>query len=146
MQYDGIDLKRPLDEEPDESGNFAYVPARFETQSWELPLIFRIGVSVNPVLTSRHRITMSVDALHPNNNSEYINVGGEYAFTWPGFGVFAIRGGYKGLNMVDTQYGLTFGFGIKFNYMNNNALNVDYAFRDYGIIGNIHAYTLGITF
>jgi len=43
MQYDGIDLKRPLDEEIDESGNFAYVPARYETQSWELPLIFRIG-------------------------------------------------------------------------------------------------------
>jgi hypothetical protein len=146
MQYNGIDLKRPLDEEPDEAGNFAYVPARFETQSWELPLIFRIGISAHPILTSTHRLTLSVDALHPNNNSEHINVGGEYALTLPGFGVFSLRGGYKGLEMVDSQYGMTFGFGLQFFYMNNNALKIDYAFRDYGLIGNLHAYTLSLTF
>ncbi len=146
MQYNGMDLKRPIDEEPDEAGNFSYVPARFETQSWELPLIFRIGVSANPILTSRQRLTLSVDALHPNNNSEYINLGGEYALTLPGFGIFTLRGGYKGLEMVDSQYGMTLGFGLQFNYIRNNALKIDYAFRDYGILGNIHAYTLGITF
>jgi hypothetical protein len=146
LQYDGIDLKRPIDEEPDESGNFAYVPARFETQSWELPLIFRIGVSANPILTSRHRLTVAVDALHPNNNSEYLNLGGEYALTMPGFGVLSLRSGYKGLEMIDSQYGMTFGFGILFNYLNNRALKLDYAFRDIGVLGNWHAYTLSFTF
>lgn len=146
LQYDGIDLKRPIDEEPDEAGNFAYVPARFETQNWELPLIFRIGVSANPLLTSRHRFTVSVDALHPNNNSEYLNLGGEYALTLPGFGVVSLRSGYKGFQMVDTEYGMTFGFGMQFFYLNNNALKIDYAFRDIGVLGNWHAYTLSFTF
>ena len=146
MQYDGIDLKRPIDEEPDEAGNFAYVPARFETQSWELPLIFRIGVSAHPILTARHRLTLAVDALHPNNTSEYINLGGEYALTLPGFGAIFLRGGYKGLQMVDSQYGMTFGFGLIFNYMHNNALKIDYAYRDYGVLGNLHAYTFSLTF
>lgn len=146
MQYDGMDLKRPIDEEPEEAGNFGYVPARYETQAWELPLIFRIGVSANPILTSNQRLTLSINALHPNNNSEHINLGGEYAITLPGFGVFTLRGGYKGLIMVDSEYGMTFGFGLKINYMNNNALKIDYAFRDYGVLGKIHGYTLGITF
>ncbi len=146
LQYNGIDLKRPIDEAPDEAGNFAYVPARYETQAWELPLIFRIGVSAHPILTARHRFTVAFDALHPNNNSEYINAGGEYAFTMPGFGVFALRGGYKGLYMVDSHYGFTFGFGLQFNYLNNRALKVDYAYRDVGMLGKLHAYTISFTF
>jgi hypothetical protein len=146
MQYNGIDLKRPIDEAPNEAGNFEYVPARYETQTWELPLIFRIGVSAHPILTSNHRCTVSVDALHPNNNSEYINVGGEYALTIPGVGIFSLRSGYKGLNMVDSEYGMTFGFGILMNFLNNNALKVDYAYREMGLLGHMNAYTLSMTF
>ncbi len=146
LQYDGIDLKRPIDEQEDEAGNFAYVPARFETQSWELPLIFRIGVSAHPILTERHRVTMTVDALHPNNNSEYLNLGGEYALTIPSFGVLYLRSGYKGLEMVDSQYGMTFGFGLLFHYLNNNALKVDYAYRDIGLLGDMQAFTFSLTF
>ena len=146
LQYDGIDLKRPIDEAPREAGNFEYVPARYETQSWELPLIFRIGVSTYPILTSAHRLTVAVDALHPNNNSEYLNVGGEYALTVPGIGVFSLRSGYKGAFMVDSQYGWNFGFGLLFYYLNNRALKIDYAYRDIGLLGKMHAYTLSLTF
>ena len=146
LQYNGIDLKRPIDESPSEAGNFEYVPARYETQGWELPLIFRIGVSAHPILTSKHRLTMAVDALHPNNNSEYLNMGGEYALTIPGFGMFSLRGGYKGLYMVDAEYGWTFGFGLLFHYLNNRALKVDYAYRSIGMLGRMHAYTLSLTF
>ncbi len=146
MQYNGIDLKRPIDEAPNEAGNFEYVPARYETQPWELPLIFRIGVSVHPVYTPRHRVTIAIDALHPNNNSEYVNIGGEYALTLPGFGVFSLRSGYKGYSMVDSRYGLTFGFGILFNFLNNNALKIDYAYREMGVLGAMNAYSVSITF
>ena len=146
MQYNGIDLKRPIDESPNEAGNFEYVPARYETQSWELPLIFRIGISFHPILTSTHRVTVAVDALHPNNNSEYINVGGEYGLTVPAFGVIMARAGYKGMGMVDSEYGLTFGFGLLFNFMHNNAIKIDYAYRQVGLLGSMNAYTLSLTF
>jgi len=146
LQYDGIDLKRPIDEAPEEAGNFEFVPARYETQEWELPLIFRIGVSAHPILTSKHRFTVAIDALHPNNNSEYLNLGGEYSLTIPGFGAFIMRTGYKGLYMVDSQYGWTVGFGLLFNYLNNRAFKVDYAYRDLGMLGKLHAYTLSLTF
>ena len=48
--------------------------------------------------------------------------------------------------MVDTQYGATFGFGLVFNYMHNNSLKIDYAYRDIGVFGNFHAYTFSLTF
>ena len=146
LQYDGIDLKRPLDEVPSEAGNFEFVPARYETQAWELPLIFRIGISFHPILTSAHRLTVAVDALHPNNNSEYLNLGGEYALTVPGFGVFSLRGGYKGYQMVNSEYGLTMGFGLLFNFMQNNSIKIDYAYRAIGMLGYINAYTVSLTF
>ncbi len=146
MQYDGIDLKRPIDEAPEEGGNFAYVPARYETTGWELPLIFRIGVSTYLVYTENNKFALSVDALHPNNNSEHLNIGGEYLFTLPGVGTLALRSGYKGLFMVDSQYGWSFGMGFLVNYLDNNNINIEYAFRDIGLLGNVHAFTLGVTF
>jgi len=146
MQYNGIDLKRPVDEAPDEAGNFEYVPARFETQTWELPLIFRIGVSAYPIYTPTHRVTLAVDALHPNNNSEYLNLGGEYTLTLAGIGEFSLRGGYKGLQMVDSEYGLTLGFGMLIKFLHNNALIVDYAYREIGLLGQMNAYTISIRF
>ena len=119
LQYDGIDLKETIDIEPDEEGNYAYTPARYETAEWELPLIARIGISVNPLVTDRHRLTLSADFLHPNNNTESINMGGQYAYTIPALGKLFIRGGYKGIYMKDSQYGLTFGFGLEILYLNN---------------------------
>ena len=146
LKYDGIDLKQPVDISPEDQGNFKYVPARFEVQGWELPLIFRIGVSLNPIVTSYHRLTVAVDALHPNNNSEYINLGTQYALTLPRFGIVSLRAGYKGLEMIDSEYGFTFGFGLELFYLNNKALRMDYAFRDIGILGRMHSYTLSLAF
>jgi len=146
MQYNGIDLKRPIDEAPDEGGNFAYVPARYETRGWELPLIFRIGISSYLIYSANNKLSLSIDALHPNNNSEHLNIGSEYLFTLPGVGMLALRAGYKGLFMVDSQYGWSFGLGILVNYIDNNNIKIDYAYRDIGLLGKVHAYTFSITF
>ena len=146
MQYDGIDLKRPIDEKPDEAGNYAYVPARYETQEWELPLIFRIGVSSYLYYSTNHRWSLSVDALHPSNNSEYLNIGSEYAASIAGIGVLSLRAGYKGLYMVNSQYGWSFGGGLLIYYLNNNSIKIDYAYRDVGLLGKVHAYTISLTF
>ncbi|MDZ7260656.1 MAG: PorV/PorQ family protein [candidate division KSB1 bacterium] len=146
LKYDGIDLKQTLDIASEEEGNFKYIPVRYELQGWELPLIFRIGISAHPILSSYQRLTLAVDALHPNNNSEYLNLGGQYALIVPRLGTIFLRAGYKGFQMVDSEYGLTFGFGLLLYVMNNNALKLDYAFRDIGVLGKMHSYTLSLTF
>lgn len=146
LSYEGIDLKQSVDISPDDQGNFAYVPVRYELDEWELPLIFRMGVSFYPLVLQNQRITVAIDALHPNNNSESINIGGQYTYDLPGYGSLNLRAGYKGLFLVDSQYGLTLGFGVNLNFLNNQSIKIDYTYRKVGILGNVHAYSVGIAF
>jgi len=146
MTYDGIDLKETVDIEPDENGNYAYIPTRFETEGWELPLVARIGVSVHPLITGHHRFTVAADFLHANNNSESMNVGAQYSVHIPAVGEFYLRGGYKGIFMEDSHYGLTAGGGMRLDYLRNQSLMIDYAFRDVSLLGGMHTYTLSFLF
>ena len=146
MQYDGIDLVNPIDIKPDEAGNFRDVPGQFRLQKWELPLIFRIGTSINPIVSRGHRLTLSVDALHPNNSSESVNIGSQYVLALESFGKVYLRGGYKALFMKEAEYGPSLGFGIVTYLLYNTGLRVEYAYRDIGILGNSHSYSISVLF
>ena len=146
LSYDGIDLLQPIDITIYEDGNYGDVPGQFRVQSWELPLLFRIGVKMNPINTQSQRLTLAVDALHPNNNTESVNTGLEYMLKIPNAGKFYLRTGYKALFMDESQFGLTGGGGIELFLMGNKSVKVDYAFKDIGLLGRTHAYTLGLTF
>ncbi|MBN1999343.1 PorV/PorQ family protein [candidate division KSB1 bacterium] len=146
MRYDGMDLLRPIDILPDKNGNYKDVEGQFRLQSWELPLILRLGVAVYPVVTRTQRLTLAVDALHPNNNSESLNLGAEYSYLIQGTGRFILRAGYRGLYMDASEYGLTFGGGVHFTMLGNNILKVDYAYKDVGILGYTSAFTVGVIF
>ena len=163
MKYDGMDLLNPIDI-TDDYGNFANVPGQFKTDGWELPLLFRIGVSIQPLYSSSQVLTLSIDALHPNNNSESINLGGQYEYRIPGGTSLFLRIGLKGTNKIsfeelnfdsgenetitveNAQYGLTYGGGLKINLGRNQTMKIDYGFRTMGMLGNMHQYTLGYIF
>ena len=44
MRYDGIDLINPIDILENENGNYENVIGQYRTESWELPLIFRLSL------------------------------------------------------------------------------------------------------
>lgn len=146
MKYDGMDLLRPIDILPYEEGNYRDVGGKFSLEAWELPLIFRIGFSINPMVMGQHRLTLAMDALHPNNNSESVNIGAQYKLTIPTAGDFYLRGGYKALFMEDSEYGVALGGGIVLRMMHNLGLKVEYAYRGVGILGKTHCYTIGVLF
>ena len=146
MKYDGMDLLQPIDILPYEEGNFRDVAGKFNLQAWELPLIFRIGLSINPIVIGQQRLTLAVDALHPNNNAESINLGLQYKLTIPTTGDFYLRGGYKALYLEDSEYGLSLGGGTTLRMMNNFAIKFEYAYRGVGVLGKTHCYTVGILF
>jgi hypothetical protein len=146
MTFDGIDTKQSIDRNPEDEGDYKYVPARYELQSWELPLIFRLGISFKPLVIENQQLVVSVDALHPNNNSESINLGGEYRITVPSFGVLNMRGGYKALFMNDSEFGMSLGLGAEIFYLGNKSLKIDYAFREMGVLGYINSYTFSLRF
>jgi len=146
MQFDGIDSYQPIDISEYEAGNYGDVAGQFRTSQWELPLIFRIGVALKPIASNFMDVKIGIDALHPNNNSESINTGISVDNKIPGFGVLSFRGGMKAVFMDSPQYGVTGGFGLKMNYLGNRSIQIDYAFKDIGILGNMHAYTIGLSF
>ena len=41
----------------------------------DLPLVFRVGVAADVVKAEEWRLTAEVDAVHPNDNTEYLNTG-----------------------------------------------------------------------
>lgn len=146
LQYDGINLLNPIDILPDENGNYKDVPGQFRLSSWELPLIFRVGISVNPIITENHKVTLAIDALHPNNNNESVNVGMEYALNAATFGKLFLRGGYRALFMQDSEFGMTLGAGFSMMLLKNTSIRVDYAWRDIGILGSVNSFGVGIGF
>ena len=111
-----------------------------------MPLLFRIGIGLKPIYSELHRITIAVDAVHPNNNAEYINIGGQYEFRMAGKGSLYLRSGYKSLYMPDSQFGMTYGGGFKMNLIRNQIIQVDYAYRSMGIFGGLNSYTISIGF
>jgi len=135
MRYSGLDLMRSIDIAPDEAGNYKDIKVEYKTDSWELPLIFRVGVSVNPIVKTRHRLTLAVDALHANNNNESLNLGAVYTVSMPGLAKVFLRGGYRGMFLEDSEFGPTFGFGILLHLMKQNTIQFDYAYRDIGVLG-----------
>ncbi len=150
MKFDGMDLLEPIDISKDEGGNYSDVSGKYNLTAWELPLLFRIGISAHKHVTQYQRITLAIDALHPNNNHEYVNIGAEYKMTIPVAGDFFLRGGFKGISekerMNSAVYGPTFGVGLINTITPGFAIKLDFAYRGYGILGNSMSYNFGIMF
>ena len=73
-------------------------------------------------------------------------MGGEYEFRLPGQGSIFVRSGYKSMFMTDSQFGMTYGAGIKLNLINNQTLQFDYSQKSMGLLGDISSYTISLGF
>jgi hypothetical protein len=130
------------DYDPVNTGNNGRIPAEISTSNWAIPLTFRFGVAYRPNLGDVNRLTIAVDALHPSDDYESVNVGGEY--TYDDF--ISIRGGYKALGLTDSEETFTIGGGIKQHLMGNFVLSVDYAYMNFSRLNNVQKFTVGIGF
>ncbi|MFA5803987.1 MAG: PorV/PorQ family protein [Melioribacteraceae bacterium] len=143
MQMTGRDTRYFINVDPTKLGSNDRIPANIETDSWELPLTFQIGVSTNAVKTDDYRLTIAADAIHPNNEYESMNFGLEASFKE----FIYLRGGFQNAFMKEAEGGLSFGIGVNTKLILSNAfVRFDYAFRDYGRLQNIHTFSLGISF
>ena len=150
MKYDGIDNYQPIDISEYESGNYGDVAGQFRTSEWELPLLFRLGVSIQPIATTMTTLTIAADAIHPNNNHESVNIGASFDNNIPGFGAISIKGGIKSgmknLNSDKNDFAYTAGFGVKMYFLGNRQIGIDYAYKMMGILGDIQTYTVSLAF
>ena len=144
MKMSGRDARQFGMLDPTKQGTNSQIPQDIELDSWDLPLLFQIGVSTTPFKTDNYRFTIAADALHPNDNYESINVGGEFAFQ----DILFLRGGYNALGLPEREGGASFGFGISSNSFLSSTTTVkfDYAFRDMGRLSNINVFSLSVRF
>ncbi|GAB4328128.1 MAG: hypothetical protein Kow0037_02230 [Calditrichia bacterium] len=141
MRMQGDDLLLQVDPDPTISGNNETINAYYQTEEFDLPLIFRVGLSMEVINTADNQLTLAVDAIHPNDNSESVNVGGEYRFK----NLVSLRAGYRALFQQHSEEGLTLGGGLYKNF-GGMGLYIDYAYEDFGILDYIQKFSLRLTF
>ncbi len=142
MQLSGKDLLKQIDLAPDIAGNNRQTTALLRTDSWTLPLLFRVGLAMDAIKTPDHRLTVAVDALYPNDNDQSLNLGAEYSWKNAVF----LRGGYKSLGIPNSEEGLTLGAGLKYKMSSTVRAVVDYAYESFGIFDNIKKITVAVEF
>ena len=145
MQMEGRDLLVQHDIDESTVGNNNSINALLSTDGFDLPILFRVGVSMNLTRDllglKNHDLILAVDAVHPNDNLEYLNIGTEYRL----YQMAAIRMGYRQLGLEDNQGGLTMGFGLNLNLFNAK-LAVDYAAVDFGYFDYLNKFSLSVSF
>ncbi len=144
MRLEGRDLIALVDINDQLDGNYR-TDAQLKTESWPLPLNFRVGIAMDlmggsdPLFpNSNNRFTIAIDGNHPNDNNERVNIGGEYG--WKEM-LFA-RVGYK-INYDVEKW--TFGGGLKFK-LGRQKMAVDYAYVDFGDLGAVSRFSVEMTF
>jgi hypothetical protein len=143
MQLDGRDLRFQTDVAPNVSGSNQSVPAELQTDLFELPLMFRVGVSMDLLKGyGNSNLILSADALHPNDDVEYLNVGGEYVF----YDILSLRGGYKGLFAENSEQGINLGGGVHYTLMETATFYFDYAYVDFGRFSAVHTFSISLGF
>ena len=142
MQMTGNDLLVQHDIDPGLAGNNPYVNAFLATGRFDLPLILRVGMSIDLINTPQNRLTLSCDALHPNDNTESVNIGTEYVFN----NLLSMRAGYKAMYKVDSEEGFTLGAGLFTNIGKVVRLKVDYAYELFGRLNNVQKLAIALEF
>lgn len=105
-----------------------------EWQSFAPPTVFRIGFAMEPYESEENRVTASIQLNHPNDNSENVAVGAEYAWKEMLF----LRGGYK-FN-VDGQ-NFSFGVGIQVP-ISIAEFTFDYAYTNMENLGSANRFSI----
>jgi len=126
--------------------------ARLETEGWTIPLIFRIGMSMDVVNFASNRVTCNLDFTDPRDNNPYGTFGAEYGWHNTVF----LRGGliYRPKEFdeekltkaeeLDLIYDLRFAFGAGINFKIptlTSKVRLDYSYTDLGILTQAHSFS-----
>lgn len=143
MQLAGRDTRQYISVDNTKLGSNSQIPSNIELNSWDLPLIFQIGVSTKVLNTLDYKLTLAADAINPNNDYESMNVGAEFSFK----DFIFLRGGYQSLFLKSSEGGLTLGIGINTKMLfSNTIVSFDYAYRDFGRLESVHTFSVDIKF
>lgn len=139
MQLAGRDVTQVV---PSGSGGQNFINTNIELDKFDLPLLFRFGLASDVIKDGTSKLIVAVDAIHPNDHTEYINAGAEYSWNE----ILYLRAGYNSLFERDTEKGLTLGFGIHYRIIDMVKVKLDYAYQDFGRLKDVHYFSVGVNF
>lgn len=142
LTLDGRDLLQRVEIDPQNAGSNKSLVGSLKTDPWPMPLLFRVGVSMDLLKNDMARFTLNADALRPIDNEESLNIGGEVGWREMLF----VRGGYKALFTKDQEEGLTLGAGLRYSAQGFGSIQVDYAYTQFGLFDNLNSIGLAIGF
>jgi opacity protein-like surface antigen len=116
--------------------------SNLELDQFDLPLLFRFGLSADLLKVQTSRLTFAVDAIHPNDHTEYINTGVEYSWNE----IVFLRAGWNALFERDTEKGITLGVGLNYRLADYITVKFDYAYADNGRLTETHFFSAGFRF
>jgi hypothetical protein len=141
MQMQGRDMLIQHDINDNFAGNNENIGGYLDTDGFPLPIMFRVGISANLLedffAMEDYDLIMAVDAVHPNDNKEYLNTGMEARI----HDMISLRAGYRQVLLTDREGGLTFGFGLNLSVMGAR-VNLDYANVDFGRLDRHNKFSL----
>jgi hypothetical protein len=143
MKMSGRDTREFIRLDPAKQGSTDQIPTNIELDSWDLPLLFQFGVSTHIFDNHQYRWTIAVDALHPNDNYESLNIGTEFVYS----DYLFLRAGYQSLFLDQAEGGMSFGFGVTSgDVLGSIRVVVDYAYQDMGRLQGVNVFTVGLRF
>ncbi len=141
MRYEGVDLIAKSDIDNQFSGNVES-DVDLRTESWPLPLMIRIGLALDLMgkndaffISETQQIKLALDAEHPNDSREHVNLGVEYGL-WERF---YLRAGYRLNYDIDS---ITLGAGLLLPVPALGQLGVQYSVHPMGPFGSTSQLTL----
>jgi hypothetical protein len=119
-------------------------PVTYSYESFNLPVVFRIGVAMDilsllPEMTD-HKFQAGFEVVYPYDHGEKVQIGGEYFFK----NLLALRLGYQ----TNTDVGaFSAGFGLTPGAFSGIDLLLDYAYSNADeAFGSIHRFSFGFRF
>jgi len=112
---------------------------KFISQPYPLPINFHFGAAIDVLDGGRHQATFAMEGSHPSDNLEKYNAGLEYWYS----DVLAVRVGDR---FEYDLSGVTWGLGFRVPVGKERKLAVDYARQNFGVLGDIDRYTIGLSF
>lgn len=116
---------------------------KYQREGFQLPLMFRIGISANVMDflfdgEETSPFLISVDAINARDYPETVNMGVEYVF----LKTLALRAGY--MFGYDEQ-NFTTGIGLQHAF-EGVGIGLDYSYTPFGIFGNVNRFSIQMYF
>lgn len=133
IKFNGRDLSVTYSVPGSPSGK--QIPADLTTIEWEIPLLFRFGISNYFIKNENMSLLLSYDILDSRDYDVRHNLGTEISF----MNTFFLRGGYK-FNYDEVTY--TVGAGLDFKSLLEYNIQLDYLYLDYGVFSSLNQFTI----